>query len=128
MGIQAQNIVIAFRSIQPEQLHMCLQQRASYNHKNDAISSHNISESIFQSLAYTQYPTYSHEEIANIYNILCEQMESPDKRHPGVCPCLTFWYEWDNGFYYGNYMMLQAVNFLNCSLGAMYIRIWVKIL
>lgn len=83
MGIQAQNIVIAFRSIQPEQLHMCLQQRASYNHKNDAISSHNISESIFQSLAYTQYPTYSHEEIANIYNILCEQMESPDKRHPG---------------------------------------------
>ena len=77
MGIQAQNLTIIFRSIQPEQLYQGIQRRTMHLSGRDDFSSSYINEDLFQSLAHAEYPSYSHEEIGNIFGILQEQMKSP---------------------------------------------------
>lgn len=85
MGLQAQNLTIIFRSIQPEQLYQSIQQRTAHISGQSTFSSEYISEDLFQSLAQAQYPTYSHEEIGNIFHILQQQMNSPDAQANNRC-------------------------------------------
>ena len=85
MGLQAQNLAIIFRSIQPEQLYQSIQQRTAHISGQSTFSSEYISEDLFQSLAQGQYPTYSHEEIGNIFHILQQQMNSPDAQANNRC-------------------------------------------
>lgn len=85
MGLQAKNLTIIFREIQPEQLYHSIREEQPYGkYKDRMISVDKIDETVFQSLAHAQYPMYSHEEIGNVYSILCEQMRPPNDHTPGT--------------------------------------------
>lgn len=85
MGLQAKNLTIIFREIQPEQLYRSIREEQPYGkYKDRTISVDKIDETVFQSLAHAQYPMYSHEEIGNVYSILWEQMRLPNDHTSGT--------------------------------------------
>ena len=85
MGLQAKNLTIIFREIQPEQLYRSIREEQPYGkYKDRTISVDKIVETVFQSLAHAQYPMYSHEEIGNVYSILWEQMRLPNDHTSGT--------------------------------------------
>ena len=85
MGLQAKNLTIIFREIQPEQLYRSIREEQPYGkYKDRTISVDKIDETVFQNLAHAQYPMYSHEEIGNVYSILWEQMRLPNDHTSGT--------------------------------------------
>lgn len=79
MGTQQKNLSILFRCIQPEMLYQSI---CSFNRmagKQATLSASFIDEATFQSVAHTMYPTYSYEEIENIYYLIQSQMEKRSK-------------------------------------------------
>lgn len=75
MGIQQKNLSIVFRALQPEVLFQSICDESIWN--SMPVSAFNISSEVFHSLAHTQYPSGSYEEIESIRQLLLEQMKSP---------------------------------------------------
>ena len=63
MEIQQKNLTILFRTIQPETLHQNIQRHEGWDVRTGDL----IASDVFQRAAHSQYPTYSYEEIANVY-------------------------------------------------------------
>lgn len=75
MGIQQRNLKIVFHAIQPEALYSSIHRGAELSGGAQALSATMVGEAIFQGAARLQYPTYSYEEIHNIYQQMCGEME-----------------------------------------------------
>lgn len=73
MGIQQKNITLIFRCIQPETLY-----RSIFLKNTQDISARRIESTVFHSVAHQQYPSYSFEEIDNIFHLLENEMQHPD--------------------------------------------------
>lgn len=74
MGIQQKNLSIVFRAIQPEVLFRSICDEPIWNGAPVSVS--NISSEVFQSLAHTQYPSGSYEELESIHQLLLDHMKS----------------------------------------------------
>ena len=67
MGIQQKNLTLLFRTVQPETLYQSIRKDESWSsHPKEQPVSH-ITRDTFLSVAHSQYPACSHEEIENIY-------------------------------------------------------------
>lgn len=80
MGLQQRNLEIVFRDIQPETLFESVRRARVWGTNEAEISSSHVGAAVFQQVARTQYPSYSHEEIANIHRLMTEEMRSPPDR------------------------------------------------
>jgi len=79
MGIQQKNLYIVFRELQPELLFQSICNERAWNSVFPAVSVSKITSEVFQSLAYTQYPSFSYEEIESIRKLLAKHMEPVSK-------------------------------------------------
>ena len=75
MDILQQNIMILFRHIQPEMLYQSICCDNSQTSAHSQISVSNIGLEAFQGLAFSEYPSYSYEEISGIHQLLTSQMQ-----------------------------------------------------
>lgn len=79
MGIQQRNLFIVFRELQPEMLFKSISDNCAWRSASPAVSVSEIGAESFQSLAHSQYPSYSYEEIESIHQLLQEHMQPISK-------------------------------------------------
>ena len=89
MGIQQRNLKMIFREIQPETLFESIRRAEAWGTQGPEISSSRVGPAVFQQVARTQYPSYSHEEIANIHRLMAEKMQAPPDRE-GAGPSVFY--------------------------------------
>lgn len=80
MGTQQRNLSIVFRELQPERLYQHICSDRIGNGMQKAISAATIQSDVFQSLAHTQYPAYSFEEIDHVYQLMTTDMKPPSTK------------------------------------------------
>ena len=74
MGISQKNLVLIFRSIQPEVLFRSISKADSWMHTKAKLSSSYIDLDIFAAFANIYFPGYSFEELQNIHQLLIDDM------------------------------------------------------